>query len=105
VRTSLYRSVAPAPGLARETLDARRPVSVETAQEEGSVSILPLEQDPAMYLGSAFDMVQFTFPVRPGRVRRRERRLPMRDPHLALWQGRFQVEESGVVPFARVGET
>ena len=36
-----------------------RPVSVETAQEEGSVGILPLDQDPAMYLGSAFDMVQF----------------------------------------------
>ena len=32
---------------------------VETAQEDGSVSILPLEQDPSMYLGSAFDMVQF----------------------------------------------
>jgi AraC family transcriptional regulator len=36
-----------------------RPVPVETAQEEGGVSILPLEQDPAMHLGSAFDMVQF----------------------------------------------
>ena len=36
-----------------------RPVPVETAQEDGSVSILPLEQDPSMYLGSAFDMVQF----------------------------------------------
>jgi AraC family transcriptional regulator len=36
-----------------------RPVPVETVQEEGSVSILPLEQDPSMYLGSAFDMVQF----------------------------------------------
>ncbi len=32
---------------------------VETAQDDGSVSILPLEQDPSMYLGSAFDMVQF----------------------------------------------
>jgi AraC family transcriptional regulator len=36
-----------------------RPTPVETAQEDGSVSILPLEQDPSMYLGSAFDMVQF----------------------------------------------
>jgi AraC-like DNA-binding protein len=36
-----------------------RPVPVETTQEEGSVSILPLEQDPSMYLGSAFDIVQF----------------------------------------------
>jgi AraC family transcriptional regulator len=36
-----------------------RPVPVETAQEDGSVSILPLEQDPSMYLGCAFDMVQF----------------------------------------------
>jgi AraC-like DNA-binding protein len=36
-----------------------RPVPVETAQDDGSVSILPLEQDPSMYLGSAFDMVQF----------------------------------------------
>jgi len=36
-----------------------RPVPVETAQEDGSVTILPLEQDPSMYLGSAFDMVQF----------------------------------------------
>src|SRR5882757_916455 len=36
-----------------------RPVPVETAQDDGGVSILPLEQDPSMYLGSAFDMVQF----------------------------------------------
>ncbi len=36
-----------------------RPVPVETAQDDGSVSILPLEQDPSIYLGSAFDMVQF----------------------------------------------
>jgi AraC family transcriptional regulator len=36
-----------------------RAAPVETAQEDGSVSILPLEQDPSMYLGSAFDMVQF----------------------------------------------
>jgi AraC family transcriptional regulator len=36
-----------------------RPAPVDTAQEDGSVSILPLEQDPSMYLGSAFDMVQF----------------------------------------------
>jgi AraC family transcriptional regulator len=36
-----------------------RPVPTETSQDDGSVSILPLEQDPSMYLGSAFDMVQF----------------------------------------------
>jgi AraC family transcriptional regulator len=36
-----------------------RPAPVETAHEDGSVSILPLEQDPSMFLGSAFDMVQF----------------------------------------------
>ncbi len=36
-----------------------RPAPVETAQEDGSVSILPLEQDPSMFLGGAFDMVQF----------------------------------------------
>jgi AraC family transcriptional regulator len=35
-----------------------RPVSVEPALE-GSVSIMHLEHDPSMYLGSAFDMVQF----------------------------------------------
>jgi AraC-like DNA-binding protein len=39
-----------------------RAVPVETAQDEGSVSILPLELDPSMYLGSAFDMVQFYVP-------------------------------------------
>ncbi len=38
-----------------------RPVSVESAQE-GSVSIMHLEQEPSMYLGSAFDMVQFYVP-------------------------------------------
>jgi len=36
-----------------------RPVPAETALEEGGVSILPLEQDPSMYLGGAFDIVQF----------------------------------------------
>ncbi len=36
-----------------------RPAPVETAQDDGGVSILPLEQDPSMFLGSAFDMVQF----------------------------------------------
>jgi AraC family transcriptional regulator len=35
-----------------------RPVPVEAAQE-GSVSIMHLEHEPSMYLGSAFDMVQF----------------------------------------------
>lgn len=39
-----------------------RPVSVDTAQEEGSVSIVDLEQDPSFHLGSAFDMVQFYVP-------------------------------------------
>jgi len=38
-----------------------RPVSAEPPQE-GSVSIMPLEQEPSMYLGSAFDMVQFYVP-------------------------------------------
>ena len=38
-----------------------RPVAVEP-QQEGSVSIMPLDQDPSMYLGSAFDMVQFYVP-------------------------------------------
>jgi AraC family transcriptional regulator len=38
-----------------------RPVSVEPSQE-GSVSIMHLEQQPSMYLGSAFDMVQFYVP-------------------------------------------
>jgi AraC family transcriptional regulator len=38
-----------------------RPVSVEPPQE-GSVSIMHLEQEPSMYLGSAFDMVQFYVP-------------------------------------------
>jgi AraC family transcriptional regulator len=39
-----------------------RPVSMNAVQEEGSVSIIDLEQDPSMYLGSAFDMVQFYVP-------------------------------------------
>jgi hypothetical protein len=38
-----------------------RPVSVEPAQD-GSVSIMHLDQEPSMYLGSAFDMVQFYVP-------------------------------------------
>jgi AraC-like DNA-binding protein len=38
-----------------------RSVSAEPAQE-GSVSIMPLEHDPSMYLGSAFDIVQFYVP-------------------------------------------
>src|ERR1700677_3075903 len=39
-----------------------RPLPGDTAQQEGSVSIVDLEQDPALYLGSAFDMVQFYVP-------------------------------------------
>jgi AraC-like DNA-binding protein len=39
-----------------------RPVAVDTAQVEGSVSILNLEQEPSIYLGSAFDVVQFYVP-------------------------------------------
>jgi AraC-like DNA-binding protein len=39
-----------------------RPVPVEAKHEEGSVSVLHLEQDPSIYLGSAFDMVQFYVP-------------------------------------------
>jgi len=38
-----------------------RPVSAEAAQD-GSVSIMHLDQEPSMYLGSAFDMVQFYVP-------------------------------------------
>jgi AraC family transcriptional regulator len=38
-----------------------RPVSDELVQD-GSVSIMRLDQDPSMYLGSAFDMVQFYVP-------------------------------------------
>ena len=38
-----------------------RPVSDEPVQE-GSVSIMHLEHEPSMYLGSAFDMVQFYVP-------------------------------------------
>jgi AraC-like DNA-binding protein len=38
-----------------------RSVSTEPALE-GSVSIMHLEHDPSMYLGSAFDMVQFYVP-------------------------------------------
>jgi AraC family transcriptional regulator len=39
-----------------------RAVAMDAAQEEGGVSIIDLEQDPAMYLGGAFDMVQFYVP-------------------------------------------
>jgi AraC family transcriptional regulator len=39
-----------------------RLLPVDTAQQEGSVSIIDLEQDPSMYLGDAFDMVQFYVP-------------------------------------------
>jgi len=39
-----------------------RQVPIEATQEEGSVNIMHLEQDPSMYLGSAFDMVQFYVP-------------------------------------------
>jgi AraC family transcriptional regulator len=38
-----------------------RPVPVETPQE-GSVSIMHLEHEPSMYIGGAFDMVQFYVP-------------------------------------------
>jgi AraC family transcriptional regulator len=39
-----------------------RPVPVDTTQVEGSVSIFNLEQEPSMYLGSAFDVLQFYVP-------------------------------------------
>jgi AraC family transcriptional regulator len=39
-----------------------RPVVVDSVQGEGSVSVFHLEQEPALYLGSAFDMVQFYVP-------------------------------------------
>jgi AraC family transcriptional regulator len=35
---------------------------LDAIQEEGSVSIIDLKQEPSMYLGSAFDMVQFYIP-------------------------------------------
>jgi AraC family transcriptional regulator len=38
-----------------------RPVAVQDPQE-GSVCVMNLEHDPSMYLGSAFDMVQFYIP-------------------------------------------
>ena len=39
-----------------------RLTALEAIQEEGSVSIIDLKQEPSMYLGSAFDMVQFYIP-------------------------------------------
>ena len=39
-----------------------RPVPVDPAQQAGSVGIIHLEQDPSIYLGSAFDIVQFYVP-------------------------------------------
>jgi AraC family transcriptional regulator len=42
-------------------LDGRQ-VAVDPEQQEGGVSIFPLDQQPAMYLGSAFDIVQFYVP-------------------------------------------
>jgi AraC family transcriptional regulator len=39
-----------------------RPVSVDPAQQEGSVSIIHLEREPSFYFGSAFDMLQFYVP-------------------------------------------
>ena len=39
-----------------------RAVAAESAHQEASVNILPLEQEPSLYLGSAFDMVQFYVP-------------------------------------------
>jgi AraC family transcriptional regulator len=39
-----------------------RAVPVDTMHQEGSVNIIHLEQEPSLYLGSAFDMVQFYVP-------------------------------------------
>jgi AraC family transcriptional regulator len=39
-----------------------RSIALEAAQQEGSVSILDLQQEPSVYLGSAFDTVQFYIP-------------------------------------------
>jgi len=39
-----------------------RPIPVDPAQREGGVSIMHLELEPSIYLGSAFDMVQFYVP-------------------------------------------
>jgi AraC family transcriptional regulator len=39
-----------------------RPEAVASEHQEGSVSILHLEQEPSVYLGSAFDIVQFYVP-------------------------------------------
>jgi len=39
-----------------------RLTALDATQQEGSVSIIDLKQQPSMYLGSAFDMVQFYIP-------------------------------------------
>jgi AraC family transcriptional regulator len=39
-----------------------RAIPVDGVQQEGSVSFMNLEQDPALYLGGAFDMLQFYVP-------------------------------------------
>jgi AraC family transcriptional regulator len=39
-----------------------RPIPIDAEQPEGSVSIINLEHDPSLYLGGAFDMVQFYVP-------------------------------------------
>jgi AraC family transcriptional regulator len=39
-----------------------RSVPIDAEQQEGSVSIINLDQDPSIYLGSAFDMVQYYVP-------------------------------------------
>ena len=44
-------------------LSRRRLTALDaTTQEEGSVSIIDLKQEPSIYLGSAFDLVQFYIP-------------------------------------------
>jgi AraC family transcriptional regulator len=39
-----------------------RLIALDATQDEGSVSIIDLKQEPSLYLGSAFDMVQFYIP-------------------------------------------
>jgi AraC-like DNA-binding protein len=39
-----------------------RPVALDATPQEGSVSVMDLQQDPSIYLGSPFDMVQFYVP-------------------------------------------
>ena len=64
-----------------------------------------LEHEPSMYLGSAFDMVQFYVPRVALDEFADENDGCRCETLLALWQDRPPAEESGIVPPARAGET